>query len=438
MTGRFVSICSTVLLLAGAASAQAQGPQLWGDPGSHPYEVQGPAWYSPGEMQGPSSGYQPWTPPYQPGPANWSWDNASGSPDNGWDYENTPLDEFLGDVARNSYFRMEYLHYSFKNPSDRLLGSAILSQADPSVPFDVTDTGGQLAGQARVPTTGDLQYPDGSGIRGTLGIPLIGGVLEANIFYFDQVEDRSFIDRLGDQTTNNPFNDPDPPAQFLATSTLTNGQLGNNLLIYDDSFTSTTKADLWGSEINYIFDAYLPEPMFQIRPMFGFRYLDFNEELNQVGVFDQQDMLVTPLVSRISSYSENSIYAPQIGLRAEMVSRWLTLGIEPKLAAGVNVYETSVITQSLRSPGDPLTKTTESGEEFSLVGELSIYAKLHIRQNFAITVGYQATVMNQIARPHSSILYNDNGANADPAIVTRSSHERFDFGGINVSGELRF
>lgn len=438
MTGRFVSFCSIVLLLAGAASAQAQGPQLWGDPGSHPYEVQGPAWYSPGEMQGPTSGWQPYTPPYQPGPANWSWDNVSGNPDNGWDYENTPLDEFLEDVARNSYFRLEYLHYAFKNPSDRLLGSAILSQDDPSVPFQVTNAGGLLAGEARVPTTGDLQYPDSSGIRGTIGVPLVGGTLEANIFYFDQVEDPSVIDRLGDQTTNNPLNPVNPLPQFIATSTLTNGQLGNNLLLYDDSFSTNITADLWGSEINYVFDAYLPEPMIQLRPIVGFRYLDLKESLNQVGVFDQQDQLVTPLVSRISSFSENSVYAPQIGLRGELVSRWLTLGIEPKLAAGVNVYETSVITQSLRSPGDPLVRTTASGEEFSLVGELNLYARIHIRQNFAVTVGYQATFMDQVTRAHSSILYNDNGPTADAAIVTSPSHERFDFGGLNVSGEIRF
>jgi hypothetical protein len=437
MTGRFVSFCSTVLLLAGAASAQAQGPQLWGDPGSHPYEVQGPAWHSPGEMQGPTTGWQPYTPPYQPGPANYSWDNASGNPDNGWGYENTPLDEFFSDAARNSYFRLEYLHYAFKNPGDRLLGSAVLSRIDPRTPFQVTNTGGQLAGVARVPSTGDLQYPDGSGIRGTLGIPLVGGALEANIFYFDKVEDRSFVDGLGDQIGRNPINPLSPP-QFVATSTRTNGQVGNNLLLYDDSFSSTIAAELWGSEINYVFDAYLPDPMFQLRPLIGFRYLSLNEELQQVGVFDQQDLLVTPLVSRISSYSENSVYAPQIGLRGELVSRWLTLGIEPKLAAGINVYETSVITQSLRSQGDPLTKTTAEGEAFMLVGELNLYARIHIRQNFTFTVGYQATFIDQVARPASSIFYNDNGSNADPAIVTNPSLELFDFGGINVSGELKF
>ena len=337
-------------------------------------------------------------------------------------------------MARNSYFRMEYLHYAFKNPGDRLLGSAILSQVDPRQPFQVTDTGGQLAGEARVASTGDLQYPDGSGIRGTLGIPLGGGALEANIFYFDEVKDRSFVDRLGAPTSGNPLDLP----QFIATSTLTNGQLGNNLLLYDDSFSANIAADLWGSEINYVFDAYLPEPMFQLRPMIGFRYLDFSEQLRQVGVFDQQDQLLTPLVSHIDSFSENRVYAPQIGLRGEMVSRWLTLGIEPKLAAGVNVYETSVVTEALRSPGDPITKTTASGEEFSVVGELNVYARFHVRQNFAVTVGYQATFVDNVARSHSSILYNDNGANADPAIVTNPSLELFDFGGINVSGELRF
>lgn len=437
MTGRFVSFCSTVLLLAGAASAQAQGPQLWGDPGSHPYEVQGPAWYSPGEMQGPTNGWQPYTPPYLPGPANYSWDNASGNPDNGWDYENSPLDEFFADVARNSYFRLEYLHYAFTNPDEDLLGAPILSQADPTIPFQVTNTGGQLAGVARVASTNDLQYPDSSGIRGTLGIPLIGGTLEGNVFYFDQAGDTNLIDELGDQTARNPIN-PFTPPQFVATSTFSNGQIGNNLLLYDDSFTASMEAELWGSEINYVFDAYLPDPMFQFRPLIGFRYLSMDEQLLQVGVFDQQDLLVTPLVSTISSFTENRIYAPQIGVRGELVSRWLTLGIEPKLAAGINVYETTVVTQSLRSQGDPLTRTTADDEAFMLVGELNLYAKLHIRQNFALTVGYQATFIDQVARPASSIFYNDNGSNADPAIVTRPSRELFDFGGINVSGELRF
>ncbi len=73
-----------------------------------------------------------------------------------------------------------------------------------------------------------------------------------------------------------------------------------------------------------------------------------------------------------------------------------------------------------------------------LVGELNAYARFHIRQNFSFTVGYQATFIDQVARPASSILYNDNGASADPAIVTRPTLERFDFGGINVSGEFRF
>lgn len=329
---------------------------------------------------------------------------------------------------------MEYMLFAFRNPGDELLGATILSQNDPTVPFQVTNTGGQLAGEARVATTDDLNYPDAQGIRATLGIPLIGGALEGNIFHFDTVEDSSFIGGLGEQLTGNPLDIP----QFIATSTRTNGLTGNNLLLYDESFATASTADMWGSEVNFVFDAYLPEPMFQLRPMVGFRYIDFRESLRQVGVFDQQDFLVTPLVSRINSDTENSIFAPQIGIRAEMVSRWLTLGIEPKLAAGVNVYETSVVTQALRSPDDPRTETTSSGEEFAVVGELNAYARIHIRQNFTISVGYQATFIDNVSRSHSSIFYNDNGATADPGIITRPSFELFDFGGLNVSGEIRF
>lgn len=438
MTGRFVSFCTTVLVLAGAAFAQAEGLPVWTDHGPYAYgnhypsEVQAPAWYSPAEANRPPTRWQPWTPPYQPGPANHSWDNISG--DKGWTYENSPLDEFFADMARNSYFRMEYLHYAYKNPGNLLLGSPVLSQIDPTEPFQVTDTGGQLAGEARVASTRDLQFPDAQGMRGTLGIPLISGTLEGNVFYFAQAEDSSFIDDLGEPTSGDPLDVP----QFVATSTRTDGQIGNNLLLYDDSYNATIAADLWGSELNYIFDAYLPEPMFQLRPMIGFRYLSFDEDLRQTGVFDQQDQLLVPLVSRINSSTENSIYAPQIGLRGEMVSRWVTLGIEPKLAAGVNVYETSVTTSALRSPGDPVTTTTARGEEFSVVGELNLYARFHIRQNFAFTVGYQATFVDNVTRSSSSIFYNDNGANAPPAIVTDPSFELFDYGGLNVSGELRF
>jgi hypothetical protein len=436
MTGRFVCFYSTVLLLAGAVSAQAQGPQNWSGQGSNPYEVQAPAWYSPGATQAPTTGWQPWTPPYEAGPANRSWDNLSG--DRGWDYEDTPLDEFFAAVARNSYFRMEYMLYSFRNPGDELLGSPVLSQIDPRVPFQVTNTGGQLAGEARVATTDDLNYPDAQGVRATLGIPLIGGAIEGNIFYFDTVEDSSFIGGrgvLGEPIGGNPLDLP----QFIATSTRTNGAVGNNLLFYDESFATDLSADMWGAEVNFVFDAYLPEPMFQLRPMVGFRYIDLRESLRQVGVFDQQDFLLdNPLVSRINSDTENSIFAPQIGLRAEMVSRWLTLGIEPKLAAGVNVYETSVVTQALRSPGDPRTETTSTGNEFAVVGELNAYARIHIRQNFTISVGYQATFIDNVTRSHSSIFYNDNGATSDPGIVTRPSFELFDFGGLNVSGEIRF
>ncbi|MDA0281862.1 MAG: BBP7 family outer membrane beta-barrel protein [Planctomycetota bacterium] len=438
MTGRFVYYYSAVLLLAGAISAQAQGPQQWTGPTMPSYEVQIPAWYSQGGSQAPTNGWQPRTPPYQAGPANRSWDNLSG--DRGWMYENSPLDDFFAAVASDSYFRLEYLNYNFDGPGNTLLGAPVLSQIDPTTPFPVTDTGGNSIGEARVATTSPIRYSDGQAIRATLGIPLIGGTLEGNIFFFSQVSNGFIIDELGAPTTGNPLDLP----QFVATSTRTNGQIGNNLLLYDDSYSATMSAELWGSEGNFIFDAYLPDPMLQLHPIVGFRYLNLTEELGQIGVFDQQDNLVTPLTSRINSESRNQLYTPQIGLRVELKNRWLTLGFEPKLGVGANSYSDTVTTQSLSSDGDPFTSSTVSGSRFTAVGELNLYARLHIRQNIALSIGYSNTWLYNVTRAHSSIFYDDipgvdaNGQPFDPAIVAGPSFENFKFGGLTTSIEIRF
>lgn len=437
MNGRFVSILTGVLVLTGAIAAQGQAPIFMPGAGPAPYQEAVQLWYPPSTPQPSGDGWQPWTPPYQAGPANRSWDNLSG--DRGWNYENSPLDEFLADLTKNSFVRFEYLLWNFRDPGSSVLGAPVLGQVNPTVPFQVTNTGGVLAGEARVPTTTNIDLNETQGIRGTLGIPIAGGTIEASIFHMEEVVDGEFIDDLGDPGTGDPLDLP----QFVATSTFsgtpgTTPVLGNNLFIYDDSYRSELAAELWGSELNYVFEPYLPESWLQIRPIVGFRYADYDEDFRQVGVFDQQDNLATPLVSRINSRTENRVYVPQIGLRAELTSRWLTIGVEPKFGVGVNVFQDFVSTQSLRSPGDPFTPSTESGEKIAATGELSVYARVHFRQNFTVGVGYSITFIDNISRAHNSIFYNDNGQAEPPAIVVDPQFELMDYGGLNVYGEMRF
>lgn len=425
MTGRSVCLIAVILLSVGASRSEAQTYGAYEQPIAWP----------PVSMH-QSGSPMPTTPHYTPGPANWVQENITA--DRGGLYEDTPLDEFIKDVTRDAFVRLEWLSWGYKKPGNSALGSQILSTVDPRERFDITVAGTNF-GEAHVETLDGIKADQVSGIRGVLGLPLAKGDVEASIFYFETFTDGTLVDGRdgigfeavpGDPTT----------VQFVATTTLTNGQLGNNAFLYDNSFSTKYRSNLWGSDVNYVFDAALAEPHIQIRPMFGFRFLEIEEGLDQRGVFDGQGQLAADQIVRtlITSDSENNVYSPQVGLRIEASNRWLTVGVEPKFGMGVNQYRGSVFTEALRSIGDPPTRTTESGEKFSVNGELAVYGRLHINKHVSMTVGYSFLFVDNVTRAHNSILYNDNGQNADPAIVSNPGFDLMYYQGLNVGGEIRY
>lgn len=424
MNGRLIWALTLAIGLTSSSDSFAQGyaPQHGGhSPGGSP------AWY------GQSGSVYPLTPQYQPGPANRAWDDLSG--DQGGFYENSPVDEFLRDLARDSFVRMEYLSWSFREPSGGALGSPIQGIVDPRRPFEV-DIDGQLGPDAlgRVHSLAGTQIDDVQGLRATIGVPLGNAVVEANIFTFDEAQQNTNVNDLGEV-----LGDPTALPRVIATSTLLNGEVSRNIFLYDDFFRTNLSTDLWGTELNVVFNSYSPPPGFVFRPMVGFRYIDFGEKLAQTGSFDQQDNLLTPLISTIVSGSENSVYVPQVGLRTEFTSRWLTVGIEPKIGVGVNVYRDNVYTSALRAVDDPLTSTIDRGEKIAVSGELSLTGQVHISEKFSINVGYTIIFVDNVSRPTSSILYNDNGPSPiPPAVVVNPSFDLMYFQGLNVGGEIRF
>lgn len=425
MTGRSVCLIAVILLSVGVSRSEAQSYGTYEQPIAWP----------PGSMH-QSNWPTPITPHYTPGPANWVQENITA--DRGGLYEDTPLDEFIKDVSRDAFFRLEWLSWGYKKPGGQPLGSQILSTTDPREPFDITVAGTNF-GDAHVETLQGIEADQVSGIRGTVGLPLAMGDVEASIFYFENFSDGTLVDGSDGIGFEAVSGDP-TTVQFVATTTLTNGQLGNNAFLYDDSFATHYKTQLWGSDINYVFDATLSEPFIQIRPMFGFRYLAIDDHLDQRGVFDGQGQLTEAQIVRslISSDSENNVYIPQIGMRIEATSRWLTVGVQPKFGLGVNQYRGTVFTEALRSVGDPRTLTTESGERLSASGELAVYGKLHINKHVSLNVGYTFLFVDNVTRAHNSILYNDNGQNQDPAIVANPAFDLMYYQGLNVGGEIRY
>ena len=144
------------------------------------------------------------------------------------------------------------------------------------------------------------------------------------------------------------------------------------------------------------------------------------------------------LVSDINSNVDNRIYAPQFGMRFEWVDQWFTLGIEPKVAFGVNQYDATVRTDRLRSAGDPTVITSANGSRFAPVGDFSVYGKIHLRDNFSLFVSYQVMIASGISRPGDNIFYNDNGSTQPAAIVVDPSFRSMVWQGLTVGGEVKF
>jgi hypothetical protein len=417
------------LLVPGLAPAQSPGtiasPRIYAPA---PYDASNswPAWGVPAydyyaNERGPIENQ------YGVGPDGLITEDISGN--KGFDYEDTPVDRFLTATAKATWIRVEYLQWDFEGPGDHLLGSPVAGVVDPSVPFQAT-----IAGQpatVQVPTTRALNFRNVQGMRGTIGLPTNAGTFEANFFGFDRAKSSQFL-----TVAPPPPLAPETQIQF-ATSTFLNGQLSTNLFLYDSSFEVFQTTRMFGTEANWV--ARSPyETGFVVRPLAGFRYVDFQERLFQRGTFDQQGLLVPPLQSDIDSDANNRIYAPQLGLRFEWVDHWFTLGFEPKVAFGVNKFDASVRTERLRSPGDPAVLTTDDGTHFAPIGDFSVYGKIHLRDNFSLFVGYQLMVAAGISRPANNIFYNDNGSAQPAGIVVSPGFESMIWQGLNVGGEIRF
>ncbi len=346
-------------------------------------------------------------------------------------YGESPLDAYLKSFAKNLWVRLEYLHWDYERPGDTTLGAPVLGVRDPREPFPVT-VGTNLAGFAHVPSLGSLNLRDNQGLRATLGIPLTVGSVELSIFSFEEGR-TGMAEDMGDPRVGATLQN------FIATSTYTDGEIGHNLFLYDRYFSADFTSDFWGGEANFIFDPLVPGPGFKLRPLIGFHFFDLEERLMQHGVYDQNGFLTTPLISTIDSTAKNRIYAPQIGLRFEYVSRWFTVGVEPKMVFGINVYKDRVVTDDMRSFADPVVLTEKTGTKFAPIGDFEVNGRVHLTRSFSVFVSYHILVAAGISRPQNNIYYDDHGPNApQTAIVVRPSFDNMVIQGLSVGGELRF
>jgi hypothetical protein len=336
------------------------------------------------------------------------------------------------------FFRTEYLLWDYTRPGDVLLGAQQSNLVDPHDPFDVFDTStnpSTLLGQASVPNLDQFKLRNNSGVRGTVGIPLIFGSMETSIFSMGTAQD-NFLDTTLLGTAADPLTGK-PGQPFAATTTSVNGALGDNVLLYNDSFKAVFTSKVWGGDSNIYFNGPSSQ-FFSFSPMVGFKYFDLRESLQQQGSFTPDPIFGLPkVVTDIYSASSNQIYAPQIGLRTKFENSWMAVTFDPKVGLGANVYKNRVYTNHLRSNADPFTQTIDSSSNICPTVDLGLNGRIKVSDRISLTGGYQFMFIGRVTRPQDNINYNDNGAANPPGIVVDTHKSDFIVQGITVGIELR-
>lgn len=346
-------------------------------------------------------------------------------------FDEGPLERLLESVSRNSWIRFEYRLMEFEKPTgNTLLGAPTQFTDIPQVPFPVFNNAAPPVqiGTAFVPTLDDIEFQDNNGLGATLGVPLRFGTLEVSAFATEQ---------SSTQIQFGPFTNQ--PGRFIGTTVLVNGAVSNTILLYTQ-FTATYTTDYWGTEavVAFDWDRTPPGEGFHIYPLFGFRFLNLQEQLNQVGDFAPGGG-VPSLTSRIDSDSSNNIFGSVFGLRLEMEHRWFRAGIEPRIQLGFDSYRNRVTTNNLRAATDPEQVTEEDDLIFSPAAEINAYLRVPVSDSLTLYGGYNILQLARITRPHENIRYNISpNLNAPPGTVVDTELTDFKLEYLYFGGEYTF
>lgn len=245
-------------------------------------------------------------------------------------------------------------------------------------------------------------------------------------------------------------------------------------LYFDGGFALDYTVDVNAAESNIFWPVQTPHRRLSLDFSFGARYLNVEEALlpalaatNAAGqnvtvtavqtraLFNPLDFAIgtfpnipfdatnglpeigEPRLTTISADVENNLYAAQVGFRSELDLDWLTLGISPKLALGVNHSEAQVQTSQLFRATDTATiRKSSSWEEFATVLDLGLYAKVQLREWLSASVGYQMILADGVA--HAPDILEFRSSTTDPSIGVKEVNDDIFIQGLTIGFEVLF
>jgi len=423
MPWRFSMSLATVFLAATSSLSFAQGPM----PTSH-------GWAPPPGSQammpacppgGMSPGYGPACPPGQ-------GSYIGGGPqlvqrDIFYD-DDAPIDLIIRETIRRSWVRVEYLHWNIQDPGNKLLG-AKMATVDPRQPFQAFDPGNlpRLGVNAYVPDTADASFDDLPAMRLTVGAPTEWGAFEADIWATMTSSTSQRFDPVVDPATATTF--------IPAISMTVNGALSDTaMILFDNGYEAELRSGMWGAQLNWVGNPETPQNTLALSPVIGLKYVKFQESLRISG-----SDLATATNPRISSKANNNVVGPQVGFRASLNSKWMSLGIEPKVMFAINRHQDTVRASQVFDVANPDVMDRNEDTDFAPGFNIPSYAKLHLGENFSLFAGYELLWLTNVTRATENIVYDSPAIATDPSQIGLKKHrEEVLAHGFMIGGEFRF
>ena len=344
-------------------------------------------------------------------------------------YDNdSRIDLVIRETLRRSWMRVEYLHWNIKDPGNHLLG-AEMATLDPREQFPAFNPGNIPRNfvNAFVPDTGDVQFDALPGMRLTVGAPTEWGGFEADIWAIMNASTTLDFDPVFDTTTGFTV----IPA---VTLTVNGAPSDTQMVLFDNGYEAELRSGMWGAQGNWIANPVTPQNTLALSPVVGIRYVKFDEELRISG-----SDIGSATNPQITSKANNNLVGPQVGLRASLESKWLSLGIEPKVMFGINRHQDSVRTSQIFDVANPNTLSTNEDTDFAPAFNLPGFAKLHLSENFSLFAGYELLWLSNVSRSTEHVVYDSPPIPTDPGQIRVKKHREPIYAhGFMVGGELRF
>ncbi len=396
---------------------------------------------------GPAPGYQPHQPLIQMPRSTYQApivDHYVESAPRLWD-DSRPVEHFLSEVARRSWVRVEYLHWDTKPPGASSIGAPVTGIFSSTGQFEGFDNlnGGASVGTSVLPNNAGIGLDDGPGVRGTWGVHLNGG--EAEVSFFGTRENSDTFSsgniRNGSRDALTPaIGTPQSPNFIIPL--LDNGAVSDvgslNGIVIDDNLSLSMTTQLWGAEAALLTEAYLPGEGFKWQWLGGFRYINLDESYGVRGVFNAGG-LAADRITIANSSSQNHMYGPEIGGRASLVHRWMTLSVTPRIAFALNDNTSTVSSDPLGT--GVFTTATNSEVDFTTITQVSFKGEVNLSSNFSIYGGYDFMWMPRASRPHSNIRWDSTtgvGGAIDPVVGLHKRLQNYAVEGLSIGAVFRY